>query len=143
MKIFIDACCFFAGFASPNGGSALILQFAQAGKLRAVTNETTVEEAFRNLQKKKGDEIAAFFLAFLRKKHIEIMPAPSPGEENQWQKDTHMKDAHVLASALSASVDCVVSLDKKHLLTPHLKKVFPIPIKNPQGFLIDFLKTGS
>jgi len=141
MKVFIDACCFFSAIRSPSGGSALILQFAREGKLKLFTNETVVDEACRNLHKKESPEKAAQFLQFLREVPVKILPPPTREEEHPWEKETHQKDAHVLASAIKAKVDCVVTLDKQHLLIQKLKKVFPITIKNTKDFLTEFLSS--
>lgn len=139
MKIFIDACCFFAAFRSSSGGSALILDFARKNKLQLFTNEVVVDEACRNLSKKESIEKAHQFLQFLREIPVKILPPPTSAEKRIWEKATHIKDAHILASAIQLQVDYVISLDKKHLLIPKLQKVFPIPIKNPKDFLTIFL----
>ncbi|MDP2363299.1 MAG: PIN domain-containing protein [Ignavibacteria bacterium] len=141
MKVFIDACCFFAAFRSPSGGSALILQFAREGKFQIFTNETVVDEACRNLHKKESPEKASHFLQFLREVPVKILPPPTREDEQPWEKETHQKDAHVLASAIKAQVDYVVTLDKQHLLIPKLQKVFPISIKNPKDFLAELLSS--
>ncbi len=105
------------------------------------TNETVVDEACRNLHKKESPEKAAQFLQFLREVPVKILPPPTREEEQPWEKETHQKDAHVPASAIKAKVDCVVTLDKRHLLIHKLKKVFPISIKNPKDFLVEFLSS--
>jgi hypothetical protein len=53
----------------------------------------------------------------------------------RWASVTAEKDCHVLAAALAAGVDVLVTLDKKHLLTEAVRSAFPIPVRTPGEFL--------
>jgi predicted nucleic acid-binding protein len=48
------------------------------------------------------------------------------------------KDRHVLAAALKAKVDVLVTLDCKHLLTEVVRVNFPIPVQDTKEFLTEF-----
>lgn len=45
LRLFLDANIFIAGSASPEGGSAIILQACKKGLFQAVTTEVILEEA--------------------------------------------------------------------------------------------------
>ncbi|MDP2815520.1 MAG: PIN domain-containing protein [Rectinemataceae bacterium] len=139
MRVFIDACCFFAAFKSPNGGSALILELARLGRLSAVASVRVIQESCRNIKNKIDQETVVRFHRAIRAGLIEIVPTPEGAAITQWETLTHAKDCHVLAGATMAKVDCLVTLDRKHLLTVKVKGNFPIPVKTPTDFLDAFL----
>lgn len=49
------------------------------------------------------------------------------------------KDAHVLAAALKGHVDALLTLDRKHLLTPAVRAASPVLIQTPGDFLQQFV----
>lgn len=139
MRVFIDACCFVAAFRSQNGGSALILELARLGRLSVVASVRVVQESCKNIKKKIGQEAVARFHRVIRAGLIEVFPTPEPTAIEKWETLTHAKDCHVLAGAVGSKVDCLVTLDRKHLLTAKVKGNFPIPVKTPADFLDAFL----
>lgn len=142
MRVFIDACCFFAAFYSPRGGSTLLLELARLGKLTVVTNVRVIQETCKNLKNKVGPDAVARFHRVIRSGLIEVVATPDATEAAKWEDLTHEKDCHVLASAAGAKADCLVTLDQKHLLTAKVRGHFPIPVKNPADFLTGFLPGG-
>lgn len=139
MKVFLDACCFFAAFRSGKGGSALILELGRLGKLSLVSSVRVIQETCKNLKNKVGQEAVTRFHQVVRTGLIEVVPTPEAKETAEWEKVTNAKDCHVLAGAVTARADCLVTLDRKHLLTHKVMSNFPIPVKNPAEFLDDFL----
>jgi len=139
MRVFIDACCFFAAFRSPSGGLAVILELGRLGRLSIGATVRVVQETCKNIKNKIGQEAVARFHRAIRAGLIEIVPTPEPKAIAKWEALTHAKDCHVLAGAIGSKVDCLVTLDRKHLLTAKVKGSFPIPVKNPADFLDAFL----
>jgi len=135
----MDACCFFTAFRSPNGGSSMILELGRLGRLSVVTSVLVVQEACKNIKNKVGQEPVTKFHRAIRAGIIEIVPTPDAAAIARWENLTHAKDCHVLAGAAAANVDCLITLDRKHLLTAKVKDHFPFPVKTPADFLDAFL----
>lgn len=139
MKVFVDACCFFAAFHSPRGGSALVLELARLGKLTIVTNLPVVQEACKNIKAKVGSDAVRHFHQAIRVGLIEVLGPPSADAVARWASLTHDKDTHVLAGAHASCADCLITLDRKHLLPQRVRASFPLPIRTPAEFLEAFL----
>lgn len=139
MRVFFDACCFVAAFRSRNGGSAMVLELARLGRLSVIATVRVIQESCKNIKKKISREAVTRFHRVVRSGLIEIIPTPDASTIARWETLTHAKDAHVLAGAAGSKADCLVSLDRKHLLTPQVKGAFPIPVKTPGEFLDAFL----
>jgi predicted nucleic acid-binding protein len=133
-RVFLDATCWVAAAGSPAGGSAEIVRQAQAGKLRLVTTLRVLEEAERNIH--RAFELSALlrFYAWLGSLPLEMVDPTTPAEEAAWQKVTVEKDWHVLAGAVKAHADALVTLDRKHLLTPVVLDRCPIPVQDTRQF---------
>jgi hypothetical protein len=66
---------------------------------------------------------------------IEITDSNKPEEEAQWEEVTIIKDCHILAGALKAGADLIISIDRKHILTPKVRAAYPLPVMEPGDFL--------
>ena len=134
MRVFLDATCWVAAAGSPAGGSAEIVRQAQAGKLRLVTTLRVLEEAERNIHRAFDPAALLRFYAWLGSLPLEVVDPTTPAEEAQWQEVTVDKDRHVLAGALKAHADVLVTLDRKHLLTAAVLARCPIPVQDTRQF---------
>lgn len=136
-RVFLDANVYFAGCFSKTGASALILELAQRRKLTIVAGRLVLREAERNLRKKISPKTVKEFHQFL--KNTELHVVPPVRDEILTQYDfIHPKDAPVLAVAISAEVDFLITLDRKHFMAPQvMKQVEKMKVKmmTPAEFL--------
>lgn len=119
-RIFLDANVYFAGFFSRSGASRLILDLAGRGKIRLVASRLVLREADRNLRLKSDPKLVKAFHRFLNEAMIQIVPTPLDSELTVYEALTHPKDVPILAAALRAQVDFLITLDRTHLLTPRV-----------------------
>ena len=117
IRVFLDANVYFAGCASPSGASALILQLARRGLIRIVASRLVLREADRNLRRKSHRSHAEAFHRLLKATEMTILPAPDEQALARYEAHIHPKDVPVLAAAVEAKADYLVTLDRKHFLT--------------------------
>ncbi len=115
-RVFIDTSVLFAAVLSATGGSRLILKLGEAGVLRLVVSRQVLREADGVLRQKAPDAVALFGL-LLDQAGVQIgRPAPRAQVEELRERVGHPGDARIVADAMRAKVDYLVTLDKKHLL---------------------------
>jgi len=133
--LFLDACILVTAANSPEGGSARIIQLAADKKVRLVATKQVLQEARKNIIDLLGKPLWIWFLRTIGSIVLLVVDEPTSKEESAWHKVTHEKDAHVLAGAIKAKADVLISLDRRHILKPSVQKVFPTPILSPGDFL--------
>ena len=136
-RAFLDAACWVAAAGSETGGSSAILLLAQALLLVIVTSRDVLREAERNIQAKLGIGALKRFYLLLATTDVELSEPTTPEEEEQWVHLTARKDCHILAAALKANVDVLVTLDRKHVLTEAVRAHYPIPVQDTKEFLTE------
>jgi predicted nucleic acid-binding protein len=135
MRVFLDATCWVAAAGSSTGGSAAILELGKAEYLQIVATPRVLREAERNIKNRMGDAALLRYYRLLASIEIETVSTPTETEADAWKELTAEKDCHVLAGALNARADVLVTLDRKHLLPEAVKSRFPIPTQTPGEFL--------
>lgn len=131
IKVFLDSSVIIAGLASARGGSRELLSLAEMKLLIPVISEQVVREVTRNIEKKLPNRLPHYFQLFRLLPFIMVEPSPENLEKTR--KLINPQDAGILASALTAGVDWLISLDK-HFLTLNNDKL-PVKIGSPQDFL--------
>lgn len=135
-RLFLDASIFVAAAGSPEGGSAAVLALCQRGIAIAVTTRLVLEEAEVNIREKMGREALLRFYDLLGRAPLEIADPPSREEVDRFSEVIAGKDAHILASALGSKSNFVLTLDRKHFLTPRVRKaVHPLAVMMPGEYL--------
>jgi predicted nucleic acid-binding protein len=142
-RVFLDATCWVAAAGRPQGGSAKILMLAREGRLVIVTTQLVLQEAERNIWEAFGAEAMERFYRDVADLELEIIAAPPPDEEAQWQSVTAAKDCHVLAAVFNAGADVLVTFDRKHLLTDAVATQFPIPAMDTKQFFTALVADDS
>lgn len=117
----------------------MVLELGRLGRLSVVASVRVIQESCKNIKKKISQEAVTRFHRVVRAGLIEIFPTPDVPDIAKWEALTHAKDCHVLAGAAGSKVDCLVTLDRKHILTAKVKGTFPIPVKTLGEFLDAFL----
>ncbi len=134
IKVFLDASVIIAAMLSPRGGSAKVIQLGQLGDWVQITSQTVIDEVKSHTGKinKSLDEIDQFIKVsqvLVRKRITKLEVKPYWGLID---KD----DAHLIAGCKLTESDCLVTLDKKHLLKEDIKNRFkPLNIVNPEVLL--------
>lgn len=133
-KIFLDTSVILTAYGSPEGGSALIIKH-QGKRYRCLTSEDIVTGVLSKAAKFKTTEEK--LKKWIVEKNILVTTSPDEAEKSMFAevvKDS--KDRHVLASTQKIRADILLSYDRKHILTPEIKKLLkPILVMTPKEFL--------
>lgn len=133
-KIFFDASVIIAAILSPTGGSAKLLQFSKKRTIIAITSQTVIDEVVDHSEKihKTPDEIASYVKA----SGMLVRERVTQTETEKVSGVVDSTDAHLVVGARGATCHYLVTLDKKHLLRPDVRKsVLPLRIVNPKELL--------
>lgn len=118
MRVFLDASVIFAAALSQTGASRELFRLAAEGEVQLVASQFVLEEAERNLASKAAPETVAAFRLLVDIVEVEITPDPSRDEITAAATFTALKDAPVVAAAIKARPDYLVTFDRKHLIDP-------------------------
>ena len=132
-RIFVDANVLMAGADSRSGASNAILQLAEVGLFHLVVSRQVLDEAERNVRKKLPRALANF-AAVLAQLLLEIVPDPEDDACLQWASIIELKDTPILAAALLADVDRLVTLNTKDF-TPAVAQATGLVIQTPGDFM--------
>lgn len=134
LTVFLDASVILAGMASPLGGSGFLLQAARKKKIILIATPLIINEVNRHLTKLKLQ--SKQLKTLLNRRIIRLVKDPDETIIARCRRLTgDPDDAHVLAGAILANVNFLLSLDKKHVLTKRVKKhLSPIRVLSPKQF---------
>lgn len=139
-RVFLDANVLFSAANSPTGGSAYIFELAKKRKLKLFSSSLAFKEAEKNLREKTSEETLLRFYDLLEEAAIEFVTIKRLQAKKKFGKLVGEKDAPILAAAISAKADFLITLDKKHFLNQKvLKAKLPIKIVTPGQFVEKFL----
>ncbi len=127
-KLFLDANVLFAAAYSPDGRIAALFEFAELGACVLNTSPLAVEEARRNLQAKRPGGLQR--LSELMR-HVEVVPEAPPKLWGSLAGLLPPKDQPILAAAMFAGTDWLVTGDKQHFGGLYGKAVGPTEILSP------------
>lgn len=134
IKVFLDSNVIISGLFSDKGAPRVILDLLCLGlpMLAGATGKYNIIEIERNLTNKMPD-VLPVYRKYLPLLNLEVISLPSAEEINKLFGSTSNKDIPVLASAVSGSVDFLVTGDKKDFIK--LKGKHPFKILTPAEFL--------
>jgi predicted nucleic acid-binding protein len=133
IRVFADANILIAGADSRTGASNAVLKMAEVGLYRLVVSHQVLDEAERNLRKKLPRALTNFATQ-MGQLILEIVPNPPKEESAKWEKIIEAKDAPILAAAVIAQVDCLVTLNTKDF-TPYVAEQSGLLIQTPSEFV--------
>ncbi|MDH5563331.1 MAG: PIN domain-containing protein [Nitrospirota bacterium] len=112
MRIFLDANVLFAAAQSPTGRSALLISFAKEGQCTCMTSPHAITEAQRNLEARYPQAMERFHEV---RTIVHTVPEATRNSI-QWalQQGLPDNDAPILAAAVQAKADVLVTGDKTH-----------------------------
>jgi putative PIN family toxin of toxin-antitoxin system len=112
MRIFLDANVLFAAAQSPTGRSALLISFAKEGKCECITSPHAITEAQRNLEARYPHAIERFHE--VQSTVRTVQEATTNTVHWALQQGLPENDAPILAAAVQAKADVLVTGDKTH-----------------------------
>jgi predicted nucleic acid-binding protein len=116
LRVFLDTSVLFAAVLSPEGGSRMVLKLGEAGLVELLVGPTVLAEV-DGVVARKAPESRPLLALLLDAARVEVGPAPSRKALASARRCVaHPGDAAVLAEALAAKVDWLLSHDKRHLL---------------------------
>jgi len=116
----------------------MVLALAEMGVIHPVISELVVRETLKNIRKKLPQSLASYYALFKKLPFQLIDP-----DQNALEKAIQLmneKDAPILAAAITAEVDYLLSLDQ-HFLELRSGDSLGFPICTPGKFLEHFFNT--
>lgn len=137
MKVFFDSSVIIAGLKSASGGSRVTLVLAEKRKITPIVSPLVLKEVKRNVGRKFGKKELLKFASWLSKARPQIVSLFFR-EIAPYRRFVSAKDAHVLAGAVKAKVQFLLTLDRRHLLQLENESTLPFKVITP-GELIRLL----
>lgn len=135
-RLFFDASVLVAASGSATGAFALTLEVCRHRAARAVASRLVLVEAERNVRAKLDEAALLRFYRLVADIEFELVQPPAPVEVAVQARIITPKDAHVLAAALKAAVDFLLTLDRRDFMTPAVRQAgLPFNIMTPGEFL--------
>lgn len=134
--VVLDASVLVAAAHSPLGGLALALEVCRSVRSCAALTLRIIAEARKNIATKLGEGDLLRFYRQLADLDPEVVRPPSAAHMARCASLTAAKDVHVLATALACDATCVLTLDRRDLLTAQVQAAgLPFRVMTPGDFL--------
>jgi predicted nucleic acid-binding protein len=132
-SVFADANILIAAAGSRQGASRAILNLAEMGLIQLVVSRQVLLETERNLRRKLPDglPLVAEWLSYLS---LKMVDDPLPERYMGWVSIIEEKDAPILAAAVDAQVDYLVTLNTRDF-TPEVMNAAGLTILTPSQFI--------
>lgn len=111
--LFFDASCLIAAAGSPSGGSSFLLSVCSRGFLAAVVSQPVLLEAERNVAGHFGEDATNRYERILATIQMKLVSTPSSSRIRLYESIAGEKDAHVVAAAVLAEAEFLITLDKR------------------------------
>lgn len=133
-NVFIDTSALIAGILSPTGAAHEVLRLCESGVVKAVMSRQVLVEADRNLSKLLP-AVLPEYRAFLT--HLSPLTLEDPSRTDIEKASTiiHQNDAPILAAAIDAGVDYLVTWNTRHFQKKAVRDYAQFPILTPGEFL--------
>ena len=137
--IFLDTSVIIAAVMSPTGGARLLFHLAHAGTVKLLVGSGVLQEA-EEVIRRKAPELLGLLAQLLDEAGIEISTPPTAAQQKKARSLlSYLPDADVLAQAIAANPDWLVSHDKEHFLGNPSLDDLPFKIGTP-GDVIAWLR---
>jgi len=133
LRVFLDSNVIFSGLHSAKGPAGMILDGFLQGKLTVVISQQVLEEVVRTLKEKLPEALPAF-RRLLVSVPPEIVRDPTTEEIDKWAQLIHPDDASILAAAIAAQPDFLVTGDKHFRKRPGIAAKSGLRIVTPAQF---------
>lgn len=139
-RVFLDTSVLFAAILSPQGGSRLVLKLGEAGLISVFVGRTVLAEA-NDVVTRKAPRTRPLLAVLLDAAGVEVGPASSRKHLASARRFVaHDGDAAVLAEALAAEADWLLTHDKRHLLRADAHGL-PLTIGTPGDLVASLRET--
>ena len=119
----------------------MILKLGEAGAITLLVSPQVIKEAEGALKRKAPESIPLLAILLDRSGVTMADAAPRPSASALFAATGHPGDAQIVADALQAEADYLITLDREHLLgNALLAEAFQFPIGAPGDFLAWFRK---
>jgi putative PIN family toxin of toxin-antitoxin system len=137
--VFLDTSALIAGLLSDSGGARALFALGEAQALQLWCSQDVLAELDTVLRQKIPQQLPVVS-AWLARIRIELVQPPSIKTTRKLHRLVgHPKDPVVLAGAVDAKMDYLVTLDREHMLSnPSLRKAHAFPIGTPGDCLAWF-----
>jgi len=133
--LFLDASVLVAGAISPPGGSGYILLLGEMGSVNIQVCAQVLTETRRALEKKVPRALPEFE-RILRAIKLQVCPEPTLADIVFCQGLIHPNDAPILAVALKARPDSLITLNVHHFIDdPQVAQKSKLCIETPGMYL--------
>ena len=139
LRIFLDTSVIIAAVLSPTGGARRLFLLAEAGILKPIVGPTVLRES-DDVIRRKTPKLLPMLAQLLAIAQTETFLAASRTDIKVARLYvTYAPDAHVLAEAIAAYPDWLITQDKQHFLKTRQKIRLPFET-GTSGDLIQKLK---
>ncbi len=141
--VFLDTSALIAGLLSASGGAQALFALGEARALQLWCSQDVLAELDTVLRQKIPLHLAVVS-AWLARTRLELVEPPSIRSVRKLHRLVgHSKDSVVLAAAMDARIDYLVTLDREHMLNnPRLRSALAFPIGTPGDCLAWFRDHG-
>lgn len=135
-RVFVDSSVLIAAAISPTGSARDLIMSSLRKKVKIILSDLVLEETERNLANKAPQALPALKL-FLEVLNPEVV-IPTRSMIAKAEEIIDVKDAPVIAGAVQAKADYLVSFDRKHLLNhkEEIEAYFKINVATPNEVII-------
>lgn len=142
LRIFLDTSALIAGILSSRGAAREVLRLGEAEVIEIVISRQVLIEADRVLQEKFQDLLDAYH-AFLKNLDPVVVDDPPRDMIEKVLGWIDSADAPILAAAIQAKVDYLISWNTRHFMKKPVVENTPFPVLVPAEFLEEFRKLVS
>jgi len=138
LRVFLDTSALLSGLNSPTGAAGVTLAACFANNFIPVISPQVIEESERNIARKfpkLGDSFQSFLLL-----PPEITQEPTLAQIRKAYQILPTSDAPILAAALKARPDILVTWDVHDFFRKEVRDRTPFPILLPGDFVTKFLR---
>ena len=135
VRAFLDTSALFAAVWSDQGGARVILKLGEAGAVTLLLSPQVIKEAEGALKRKAPEALPLLAILLDRSGATVAGTAPHKLAAALFSVTGHPGDAQVVADALQAKADYLITLDREHLLgNARLAAAIQLPIGTPGDF---------
>jgi len=142
LRVFLDSNVIFSGMYSSQGAPGIILEHFIEGRLRVVISQQVLGEIVHTIKEKLPEALPA-----LRRLLVNIPPEigedPTLEEVAHWAEVINIEDASILAAAIIAEPDYLITGDKHFFENPDIAEKSRLHIVTPTQFMKHLRKEGA
>lgn len=138
--VFLDTSALSAGIISLTGAAHEVLRLCEAKVVELVISRQVLVEADRNLSEKLP-ALLPEYRELLRRLSPRIVEDPVREQTERAASVINKKDAPILAAALSAEVDYLVTWNTRHFQRASVRRSVGFKIVTPGEFLDDLRRS--